>query len=219
MDLTGLIDHTCLHADAGKENILGLCHDAVNYGFYSVCVPPCWVSEAKKCLQGEKPLVVSVVGFPLGFSSTTVKVFEAENTLADGADELDMVINIGALKEKRTDYVGREIEAVLSILPNGAVLKVIIETALLNHREKISAVQTAVEAGAHFIKTSTGYGPSGALVEDIKLIRSIANGRAGIKAAGGIRTADQALALIQAGASRLGCSSSVKILREYMRLR
>ncbi|MDK2783652.1 MAG: deoxyribose-phosphate aldolase [Thermococcaceae archaeon] len=215
MDIAKYIDHTNLKPYATKEDIIKLCEEAKKYGFYAVCVNPYRVKLAKEQLEGTDIKVASVIGFPLGATPTEVKVFEAKKALEDGADELDMVINIGALKDKDYEYVKNDIAEVVKVAhEKGAVVKVIIETCYLTDEEKEIACKLAMEAGADFVKTSTGFGTGGATVEDVRLMRRIVGDKLGVKAAGGIRTYEQALAMIEAGANRIGTSSGVKIVEE-----
>jgi len=213
IDIAKYIDHTNLKPYATKEDIIKLCEEAKKYGFYAVCVNPYRVKLAKEQLKDTNVKVASVIGFPLGATSTEVKVFEAKKALEDGADELDMVINIGALKDRDYDYVKRDIEEVVRVAhEKGAIVKVIIETCYLTDEEKEMACKLAMEAGADFVKTSTGFGRGGATVKDVKLMRKVVGDKLGVKAAGGIRTYEQALEMIKAGANRIGTSSGVKIV-------
>ncbi|WP_456365346.1 deoxyribose-phosphate aldolase [Thermococcus sp.] len=214
-ELARYIDHTNLRPYATREDIMKLCDEAIEYNFYAVCVNPYRVKLAKDYLREKKAdvKVASVIGFPLGATSTEVKVFEAERALEDGADELDMVINIGALKDRDYDYVKGDIEEVVKVAhERGAKVKVIIETCYLTEEEKVKACELAKEAGADFVKTSTGFGTGGATVEDVRLMRRVVGPDMGVKAAGGIRTFQKAVEMIEAGANRIGASSSVKIM-------
>lgn len=211
MDLKAYIDHTMLKPDAGFEDIIKLCGEAQQYKFAAVCVNPCYIDLCSHLLKGTGVKVATVIGFPLGATLTEVKVFEAKEAIFRKADELDMVINIGAAKAGRWDYVQNEIEQVVTAAEK-AVVKVIVETALLTFEEKGKACEAVLAGGAHFIKTSTGFGPGGATLEDIKLFKAMAGDRIGIKASGGIRTREQAMALIAAGATRLGTSNGVALL-------
>ncbi len=212
-DIARYIDHTNLRAYATEDDIIRLCDEAKEYGFYAVCVNPYRVRLAKERLEGTDVKVASVIGFPLGATPTDVKVFEAKKALEDGADELDMVINIGALKDGDYEYVRKDIEEVVKVArEKGAIVKVIIETCYLTDEEKVKACELAKEAGAHFVKTSTGFGTGGATVEDVRLMRKVVGPEMGVKAAGGIRTYEQAVAMIEAGATRIGTSSGVKIV-------
>lgn len=212
-ELANIIDHTCLKPDATSERIRSLCKEASENHFFAVCVPPVFVRSAGEFLAETSVQTCTVIGFPLGFNSTAVKCFEAETVLADGAGEIDMVINIGALKEGRFDYVEKEITMVAALLPEEVKLKVIIETALLSEEQKRNAVQIIMDTPAQFIKTSTGFAAGGATVEDVRFIKEIVGNNKKIKAAGGIRTRDLALRLVRAGASRLGCSNSLEIIK------
>ncbi|OYT32982.1 deoxyribose-phosphate aldolase [Archaeoglobales archaeon ex4484_92] len=213
MNIAKYIDHTNLKAYASKEDIIKLCDEARRYNFYAVCVNPYRVKLAKEQLQGTNIKVATVIGFPLGATPTEVKVFEAKKALEDGADEVDMVLNIGALKDKAYKYVRNDIAEVVRIAhEKGAIVKVIIETCYLSEEEKEIACKLAVEAGADFVKTSTGFGSGGATIEDVKLMRKVVGDKLGVKAAGGIRTYEEALAMINAGANRIGTSSGVKII-------
>lgn len=214
-EIARYIDHTNLKPYATKEDIIKLCDEAIQYGFYAVCVNPYRVKLAKDYLSGKGAdvRVASVIGFPLGATPTEVKVFEAKKALDDGADELDMVINIGALKDGDYEYVKRDIEEVVKVAhEKGAKVKVIIETCYLTDEEKVKACELAKEAGADFVKTSTGFGTGGATVEDVRLMRKVVGPEMGVKASGGIRTYEQAVAMIEAGANRIGTSSGVKIV-------
>ncbi|WP_461867127.1 deoxyribose-phosphate aldolase [Thermococcus sp.] len=216
IEIAKFIDHTNLKAYATKEDIIKLCDEAKKYGFYAVCVNPYRVKLAKDYLseKGSNIKVATVIGFPLGATPTEVKVAEAKKALDDGADELDMVINIGALKDGDYDYVRKDIEEVVKVAhEKEAKVKVIIETCYLTEVEKIKACELAKEAGADFVKTSTGFGTGGATVEDVRLMRKVVGEEMGVKAAGGIRTYEQALAMIEAGATRIGTSSGVKIMK------
>ena len=217
-------DHTLLKPDAKKSDIIKLCEEAKKYSFYSVCVNSCNTGLAASFLKDSSVKVTSVVGFPLGAMASDAKAYEADATCAAGADEIDMVINIGALKDGDTEYVTDDIAAVSSICTdNDAVLKVIIETCLLTDDEIVSACRAAERAGADFVKTSTGFASppegktSGATVRDVKLMRSAVSDNIKIKASGGIHSLAQAHSLIEAGADRLGASASVNIMEEYLR--
>lgn len=210
------IDHTNLKPYATRGDIIRLCDEAVQYGFYAVCVNPYRVKLAKEYLKEKNAdvKVASVIGFPLGATPTEIKVAESRRALKDGADELDMVINIGALKDGDYDYVKKDIAEVVRVAhERGAKVKVIIETCYLTDEEKVKACELAKEAGADFVKTSTGFGSGGATVEDVMLMRKTVGPEMGVKAAGGIRTYEQALAMIEAGATRIGASSGVKIVQ------
>ena len=209
--LNNYIDHTLLKPTATKRDIIKLCEEAQEYGFFSVCVNSCYVAIAKSELRNTNVKVCSVIGFPLGAMSTQAKVDEAKSALKDGADEIDMVINVGLLKSKDFDGVWKDIEAVKSIMPNN-ILKVILETCYLQEVEIIKASELAIQSGADFIKTSTGFGTGGATIHDVKLMKSVANNEAKIKASGGIKDAKTALEYINLGVERLGTSSSITIV-------
>ncbi len=211
--LARMIDHTLLKPDATQAQIAQLCREAREYGFASVCVNPANVKLCARLLAGSDVLVCTVAGFPLGATSTEVKTFEAQQAIHDGAAEVDMVINIGALKSQDHELVERDIASVAQACHAGnAILKVIIETALLSDEEKVIACQLAQAAGADFVKTSTGFGPGGATPEDVALMRRVVGPTMGVKAAGGIRTFEDAQKMIAAGASRIGASASVRII-------
>ncbi len=210
-NIASLIDHTLLKANATQEEIVKLCEEAKKYGFASVCVNPVYVSLCKQLLKGTNVKVCTVIGFPLGATTPTVKAIEAKEAIANGADEVDMVINIGALKSGNYQLVLDDIKAVREAT-RGKILKVIIETAYLTREEKIKACELAKEAGADFVKTSTGFGPSGATVEDVMLMRQVVGPKLGVKASGGIRTLEDAKKMVEAGATRIGASASVAIV-------
>lgn len=207
------IDHTLLKPEASKQEIIQLCQEAEKYGFASVCILPIWVQEAKLHLKDSPVKVCSVVGFPLGGNQLSVKMAEAVSLAHCGADELDMVMNLGALKSQNYAHVIEEIRGVIKAAPH-CVLKVIIETCLLTDEEKRLATLMAMEAGAHYVKTSTGFSHKGAQLEDIKLIKETVGTRLGVKASGGIKDLNTAVMMIQAGACRLGTSSGVRIVSE-----
>lgn len=212
--LAHMIDHTILKPDATPDQIAQLCFEARKYEFASVCVNPTHVKLSAELLRGSPVKVTTVVGFPLGASSTAVKVYETETALRDGASEIDMVINIGALKGKDYDLVARDINAVVRMAhASGALVKVIIETALLTDEEKEIASLLAKEAGADFVKTSTGFSSGGATAEDVALIRRTVGPEMGIKAAGGVSSYEDAKRMIFAGATRIGASAGVKIVQ------
>lgn len=215
MNLAPYIDHTLLKPDATPEQIARLCAEAATHRFASVCVPPCYVRQAAEALQGSGVAVCTVIGFPLGYSLAKVKFFEGHLALTDGATELDMVLNIGALKAGRHEEVEEEIGQLAELCRlRGALLKVIIETALLTDDEIVTACQLCAEAGANFVKTSTGFASRGASVADIELMRASLPTHIRLKASGGIRTRAAALALVAAGADRLGASDGVALLAE-----
>ncbi len=208
-----MIDHTILKPDATEDQIAQLCYEAKKYNFISVCVNPAYVKLCAELLKGTDVLICTVVGFPLGATPTQVKVFETQQAIREGAKEVDMVINVGALKSRDYELVEGDIAAVARTChANDAILKVIIEAALLTDEEKVIACQLAKVAGADFVKTSTGFGPGGATAEDVALMRRVVGPKIGVKAAGGIRTYEQAQEMIAAGATRIGASASVKIV-------
>lgn len=212
--LARMIDHTLLKPDATADQIAQLCFEARKYHFASVCVNPTYVKLCADLLRGTDVKVCTVVGFPLGASSTEVKAFEAQNAIENGATEIDMVINIGALKAGDTDLVSRDIREVVNVShKSGALVKVIIETALLTDEEKVIVSLIAKEAGADFVKTSTGFSSGGATVHDVALMRRTVGPELGVKAAGGIHSQEEAQQMIAAGATRLGASAGVKILQ------
>lgn len=212
-DLAKFIDHTLLKPDSTLNDIKRLCEEAIEYNFYAVCVAPSFVTFSKEILKDYGIKVATVIGFPLGYTSTKTKLFEANECIKLGADEIDMVINIGMLKSKNYNYVFNEIFLVKNEIGD-KILKVIIETSLLNQEEKVIASSLVKAAGADFVKTSTGFSQGGATKEDVELIKKVVGDNFGIKASGGIRTFQQAIDLIKAGATRIGTSSSVKIMEE-----
>ena len=209
--LSSLIDHTNLRSDALHSDIKILCTEAIQYKFASVCLNPVYVSYAKSILKDENPKVCSVVGFPLGADSEEMKYAEARFLIFQGVDEIDMVMNIAFLKERKLDLVKNEIKKVVEAA-DGNCVKVIIETSLLNQDEKSLACNIVGESGAAFVKTSTGFSSSGATLEDVRLIKKMVGDRVGIKASGGIKTKNEAVKFIEAGASRIGTSKGVEIL-------
>lgn len=212
MDYNRYIDSTILAADAKEEDIISLCKDAKEYHFKSVCINPSYIPLAKKALEGSDVLVCTVIGFPLGMMSTASKVYEAKDAVENGADEVDMVINIGKLKDKEDDYVKEEIASIKQAI-SSHTLKVIIECCLLTDEEKRRACLLAKEAGADFVKTSTGFSKWGAKVEDIKLMRETVGPNMGVKAAGGIKSKEEMIQLIEAGATRIGTSHGVDLVK------
>ena len=213
IEINKYIDHTILKATATEEDIIQLCKEAVEYDFFSVCVNSGYVSLAKKNLSGYNVNVCTVVGFPLGAMSTAAKVFEATKALEDGAEEVDMVINIGELKSKNFQKVEEEIAEIKKAIGD-KVLKVIIETCYLTPEEIVEASELAVKAKADFVKTSTGFGNDGAKLENIELMKNAVDGQAKLKASGGIKNLDTALSYIEAGVERIGTSSGVSIVNE-----
>lgn len=214
MKLNKFIDHTLLNPAATISDIITLCAEANKYDFFAVCVNSCYVSLAQKELKDSTVKVCSVVGFPLGASCTKSKVFEAKNALNDGADEIDMVINIGWLKSKRPLLIIHDIAEVKKIVGN-KVLKVIIETCYLSEKEKKTACELSVKAGADYVKTSTGFGTGGATLEDVILINKTVHGKAKIKASGGIRDFETAMKYVNLGVSRIGTSNGIKIVTGF----
>ncbi len=212
-DLAGMIDHTLLKADATEAQVRKLCDEALRYGFASVCVNPTNVALAASILRGSQVRVCTVIGFPLGATTPTAKAVETRDALANGAQEVDMVINVGALKSGNYDVVKRDVYAVVDAAAGQAVVKVILETALLSDEEKIKACLIAKYAGADFVKTSTGFGPGGATVADVALMRRTVGSNMGVKASGGIRDFDTAQKMVAAGATRIGASASVAIVK------
>ena len=211
MKYNKFIDNTILKADATIEDIKRLCEESKIYDFKSVCINPCFIKAAKEFLKGSDVLICTVIGFPLGSMTTEAKVFEAMDAVKKGADEVDMVINISMLKDKQYDYVKTEIEQIKGAVGK-KVLKVIIECCLLTDEEKVIACKLAKEAGADFVKTSTGFSKWGATKEDIKLMRETVGEKMGVKAAGGVRTHEEMLEMIKAGATRIGTSSGAKLM-------
>ena len=212
--LAKMIDHTILKPEADKASIEKLCKEALEYNFASVCINPTNVELAAKLLKGSEVKVCTVIGFPLGANTMEVKAFETKDAIAKGADEVDMVINIGRLKDKDYEYVEKDIKAVVDAADKKALTKVIIETCLLTEEEKVKACELAKKAGADFVKTSTGFSTGGATPEDIKLMRETVGPNIGVKASGGVRTREDMIALIEAGASRIGTSSGPKLMKE-----
>ncbi len=213
MELNKYIDHTLLKPEATKEQITKLCQEARQYDFASVCVNTCYVPLAKELLAGSDVKVCCVVGFPLGAMDTVSKAFEAKTAVENGAQEVDMVINIGALKDKDYDYVTKDIAAVVEA-SKPAIVKVIIEACLLTDEEKVEACKCSMNAKAEFVKTSTGFSTHGATPEDVALMKKTVGNVCKVKAAGGVRSYDDAMKMIEAGADRLGCSAGIKVMEE-----
>jgi deoxyribose-phosphate aldolase len=210
-----MIDHTLLKPDATEDQVKALCQEAIEFRFAAVCVNPTYVALCHRLLDGTDIGIASVVGFPLGATLPEVKAYEAQRAVAAGASEIDMVLNVGALKSQAFELVYEDIAAVVQAChARGAILKVIIEAALLAEGEKIAACFLSQKAGADYVKTSTGFGPGGAKVEDVALMRRTVGPEMGIKAAGGIRTYETARAMIAAGATRIGASAGVSLVRE-----
>ncbi|WP_348921661.1 deoxyribose-phosphate aldolase [Enterococcus rotai] len=212
MELNQMIDHTILKADAKEEDVLRIIEEAKKYEFFSVCINPCWVALAKEHLAGTSVDVCTVIGFPLGANTSEVKAYEATDAINNGATEVDMVINVGALKSKQYKKVLKDIQAVVEAAKGKALVKVIIETALLTDEEKIKVCELAKEAGADFVKTSTGFSTGGATVADVTLMRKTVGPDMGVKASGGIHNEAEAKAMIDAGATRIGTSAGVAIM-------
>lgn len=213
MTINTTIDHTLLKQDSTQAQLEKLCAEALQYAFATVCVQPIWVPLCAKLLKGSPVKVCTVIGFPLGANTSATKAFETSQALVDGAEEIDMVINIGALKDGKLDVVKHDIEAVVKAA-NGHTVKVIIETCLLTREEKITACEIVVAAGAHFVKTSTGFSTAGATVEDVKLMKSVVGNRCKVKAAGGVRSYADLMAMLDAGADRIGTSAGVALMTQ-----
>jgi deoxyribose-phosphate aldolase len=212
--LAKMIDHTLLKPDATQQEIAQLCFEARKYGFASVCVNPTWVSLCAELLKGATAKVCTVIGFPLGATSSETKAFETETAIRQGATEIDMVINIGALKARDLETVAKDIRGVVTAAhAHGIIVKVIIETALLTDEDKTIASLISKEAGADFVKTSTGFAGGGATVQDVELMRRTVGPQMGVKASGGVRTFEDAASMIKAGATRIGASAGVKIIQ------
>lgn len=212
MNIAGMIDHTLLKADATQAEITKITDEAKKYGFASVCVNPTWVSYCAEQLADTNVKVCTVIGFPLGAATSAVKAFEAKDAIANGATEVDMVINIGALKDRNDELVQQDIQAVVDAAKGKALVKVIIETSLLTEEEKVRASKLSVQAGADFVKTSTGFSTGGATPEDVALMRKTVGENIGVKASGGVRSKEDMDRMIEAGATRIGASSGVKIM-------
>lgn len=211
-NLAKYIDHTALKAETTQEMITTLCEQAREHGFMSVCVNPTWVSYASELLKESPVKVCTVIGFPLGANTSTVKAFEAKEAVENGATEVDMVINIGAAKAGNWELVYNDILAVVEAVPTDVVVKVIIETSLLTDDEKVKACEAAKKANANFVKTSTGFSTGGATVSDIRLMRQTVGAEMGVKASGGVSTTEESLAMIEAGATRIGASKGIAII-------
>ena len=212
--LAGMIDYTILKAHASEAEVRKVCEEALEYGFASVCINPANISLASELLKGSKVKVCTVIGFPLGANTSAVKAFETDDAIKNGAQEVDMVINIGKLKDKDYEYVKNDIKAVVDAAKGRALSKVIIETCLLTDEEKVKACELAKEAGADYVKTSTGFSTGGATPEDIKLMRETVGPEMGVKASGGVRTYEDAMAVLENGATRIGASASIAIVEK-----
>lgn len=213
MSYANLVDHTLLRADARKEEITKLAEEAKEFSFASVCVNPTWVSYASELLKQSTVKVCTVIGFPLGANTPEVKAFETKNAIENGADEVDMVINIAALKDNNNELVERDVRAVVEAAKGKALVKVIVETCLLTDEEKARACELSVKAGADFVKTSTGFSTGGATVEDVALMRKTVGANVGVKASGGVRNLTDLENVVSVGATRIGTSSGVKIVQ------
>jgi deoxyribose-phosphate aldolase len=211
-NIASIIDHTLLKADATKDEIMTLCNEAKEYQFASVCVNPTWVSTCAKVLDGSDVRVCTVIGFPLGATTSAVKAFETKKAIEDGAAEIDMVLNIGALKGGHNDLVETDISEVVEAAKEKAIVKVIIETSLLSEEEKVRACVISKNAGAQFVKTSTGFSTGGATIEDVDLMRRTVGPEMGVKASGGIRDFETTVEMVTAGATRIGASSGIAIV-------
>jgi deoxyribose-phosphate aldolase len=215
LELAGMIDHTLLKPEATADQITKLCQEALQYQFKSVCINPFWVPLAAMLLKGSKVNVCTVIGFPLGAITTAAKAEEVREAVHNGATEVDMVLNIGALKSGQYDVALNDIKGVVHAAKRSTVVKVILETGLLTDGEKVKACELCKQAGADFVKTSTGFGPGGANVEDIALMRKTVGEKMGVKASGGVRNYETAMAMIKAGASRIGASAGIAIVTEH----
>lgn len=213
MNYSKFIDHTNLKQDASINDIKILCEEAIKFDFMSVCINPCFVKYAHDVLLDSEVKVCTVIGFPLGANTTKTKIYETKQALKDGADEIDMVINVSALKDKKYDYVKNEISKIKKVCKN-KILKVILETCLLTDEEIVKACELSLEAKADFVKTSTGFSKGGATVEAVALMRKSVGDKCGVKASGGVKTFEDMQKMIDAGASRIGTSSSVKLLEK-----
>jgi len=212
-NIASYIDHTLLKPESTESQVVQLCKEAAEYNFASVCVNPTWVEKAAAELTNSEVKVCTVIGFPLGASTPETKAFETTDAISKGAGEIDMVLNIGALKSGNIDHVKKDIEAVVNAAKGKAIVKVILETCLLTDEEKVTASQLSKEAGADFVKTSTGFSTGGATIEDVKLMRQTVGPDMGVKASGGVRSLEDVEAMIKAGATRIGASSGVKIMQ------
>ncbi|MGW6194331.1 deoxyribose-phosphate aldolase [Bacillus cereus] len=212
MNIAKLIDHTILKPNSTKEDVMKVIEEAKQYKFASVCINPTWVKLAAEELAGHGVDVCTVIGFPLGASTTETKAFETKDAIAKGATEVDMVINVGALKDGDNEFVEKDIYEVVQAAKGKALVKVIIETCLLTDEEKVRACELSVKSGADFVKTSTGFSTGGATAEDIALMRKTVGPNVGVKASGGVRTREDADKMVEAGASRVGASASVAIV-------
>lgn len=213
MNLAKYIDHTILKANATEAEVLKVCAEAREHSFFSVCVNPYYVKTVAEALKGSDVKVCSVIGFPLGQNTTALKALEAKQAVEDGANEIDMVVNVSALKDGKDDFVYEDIKAVVEAIKGKAILKVILETCLLSDEEKVRACELSKKAGAHFVKTSTGFSTGGATEADVKLMKATVGDALEVKASGAVRDRETALKMIEAGATRIGASSSVAIVQ------
>lgn len=214
MQINRMIDHTLLKPEATREQIKKTCDEALEYNFKSVCVNPYWVNFASEILKGSEVSVCTVIGFPLGANTSLLKSFETEEAVKNGASEIDMVLNVGLLKSKEYDLVEEDIKAVVKA-SKGKLVKVILETCLLSDEEIIKACELSMEAGADFVKTSTGFNSEGATTHAVKIMRETVGDKLGVKASGGIRDLKKSMDMIDNGASRLGVSAGIDIIKEY----
>ena len=214
MQINRMIDHTLLKPEATREQIKKICDEALEYNFKSVCVNPYWVNFASEILKGSEVSVCTVIGFPLGANTSLLKSFETEEAVKNGASEIDMVLNVGLLKSKEYDLVEEDIKAVVKSA-KGKLVKVILETCLLSDEEIIKACELSMEAGADFVKTSTGFNSEGATTHAVKIMRETVGDKLGVKASGGIRDLKKSMDMIDSGASRLGVSAGIDIIKEY----
>lgn len=215
MNYNKMIDHTVLKADTPLETIKRICDEAMEYGFASVCINPCHVAYCADYLKDSDVNVCTVIGFPLGANTSAVKAFETKDAIANGADEIDMVMNIGALKDKNYDLVRDDVKAVVEAA-NGTLVKVILETCLLTEDEIKKACELCVEAKADYVKTSTGFSTRGATIEDVRIMKEAVHGKAKVKAAGGVRTPEDMVKIVAAGADRIGTSAGCSLVKKYV---
>lgn len=213
MNYNKMIDHTVLKADTPLETVKRICDEAMEYGFASVCINPCHVAYCADYLKDSDVSVCTVIGFPLGANTSATKAFETKDAIANGADEIDMVMNIGALKDKNYDLVRDDVKAVVDAA-NGTLVKVILETCLLTEEEIKKACELCVEAKADFVKTSTGFSTRGATIEDVKIMKAAVQGKAKVKAAGGVRTHEDMVKIVEAGADRIGTSAGCSLVEK-----
>ena len=213
MNYNKMIDHTVLKADTPLETVKRICDEAMEYGFASVCINPCHVAYCADYLKDSDVNVCTVIGFPLGANTSAVKVFETKDAIANGADEIDMVMNIGALKDKNYDLVRDDVKAVVEAA-NGTLIKVILETCLLTEDEIKKACELCVEAKADYVKTSTGFSTRGATIEDVRIMKEAVHGKAKVKAAGGVRTPEDMVKIVAAGADRIGTSAGCSLVKK-----